>query len=399
MTKKPSFLLSLIAFLLMIFSVNFAFSQEQILLAYQRNFIRASLSAKPGILSDAATDSRSREFIGELYEFALQFALDNSEFLRDDPSMITLTALAARGIGTSGRRTSAETLWKIFLAYRDSYTRVEILGVLSSFGSNEVIVRDINEFFIAQSYSFRSGNPPDYATLSACISTLASFGASSSFLALFSGLSVGYPQRINNEIQRAMESLQGNFQATILDILQRSAPAEKLAAFRLGTESERLRSPNQGEFARTALEIAMNYVPGRNESVTEINALKSAAIQVITRNRWVPASPLVVRHYYQTFDDYKNGAVSKERFLEAITCLGVMGNSEAAQILALQLSYYNSVMEFNAEYDTDIMLRLIQALGEIGDRLSFDHLLYVSFLNYPQQIQIAAREALNRIRW
>jgi hypothetical protein len=344
-------------------------------------------------------DSRSREFIGTLYEFALQFALDYSEFFRDDYDMIALTAEAVRGMGVSGSRASAETLWKVFLAYRDSYTRVEILEVLLSFGSNEVIIRDINEFFIAQSYSFRSGIPPDYATLSACISTLGSFGASSSFLALFSGLTVGYPQRINNEIQRAMESLQGNFHATILDILQRGTPADKLAAFRLGTESEKLKSLNQGEFARMALEIAMNYVPGRNESVTEINSLKYAAIQVITRNRWIPASPLVVRYYYQTFDDYKNGAVLKERFLEAITCLGVMGNSEAAEILALQLGYYNSAMEFNAEYDTDIMLRLIQALGEIGDRLSFDHLLYVSFLNYPQTIQTAAREALNRIRW
>jgi hypothetical protein len=241
--------------------------------------------------------------------------------------------------------------------------------------------------------------PPDYTTLSACISTLGAFGDASSFRPLFSGLSVGYTQRINNEIQRAMESLQGNFSATILDILQRGTPAEKIAAFRLGTESEKLKAANQGDFARIALEIAMNYVPARNESVTEINPLKYAAIQSITRNRWIPAGPLVIRHFYQTLDDYKNGVAAKERFLEAITCLGVMGNSEAAQILALQLGYNNSAMEFNAEYDTDIMLSLIQALGEIGDRLSFDHLLYVSFLNYPQQIQIAAREALNRIRW
>jgi DNA-binding MurR/RpiR family transcriptional regulator len=108
---------------------------------------------------------------------------------------------------------------------------------------------------------------------------------------------------------------------------------------------------------------------------------------------------LAIKHFYRVQADYQNGTAPKERFLEAISCLGVMGNIESSQVLALQLGYYNSRMEYNAEYDTDIMLRLIQALRDIGDKSAFDYLLYISYLNYPEQIQTAAREALNRIRW
>jgi hypothetical protein len=399
MTIKPVYFLRRFVFLCMIFCSAFAFSQEQILLAYQRNFIRASLPAKPGILRDAATDYRSGEFIGALYEFALQFTLDYSEIFRDDSDMITLTVEAARGIGTSGRRASVDTLWKVFMAYRNSFTRVEILEVLLKLGKDDRVIQYLNEFFVNQNDSFRSGVPPDYTTLSACISTLGAFGEASSFPALFSGLSVGYTPRIYNEIQRALESLQGNYQQTILDILQRNPPADKLAAFRLGTESEKFRVPNQGEYAKMALEIAMDYIPRQDESVTEIDLLRYYAIQAITRLRWIPAGPLAIKHYYRTLTDYQNGAAPKERLLEAISCLGVMGNIESSQVLALQLSYYNSRMEYNAEYDTDIILRLIQSLREIGDRSAFDNLLYVSFLNYPEQIQAAAREALNRIIW
>jgi hypothetical protein len=399
MTKRLVSFYRGFVFFCMILCGTFVFSQEQILLAYQQNFIRASLSAKPGILRDAATDYRSGEFIGILYEFALQYALDYSEFLRDDPDMIILTAAAARGAGISGNRASSETLWKVFLAYRDPYSRVEVLSALVNLGKDEKIINNLNDFFIGQNNSFRNGAVLDYTTLSACISALGAFGEASSFPALLSGLSAGYTQRINDEIQIAMESLQGDFRQSIIDIIKMNHPADKLAAFRLGTESEKFKASDPGQFAGIALETALDYVPGQNEGRAEIDLLKFSAIRIITDLKWNRAAPLVISHFYKTMDDYLNGDAPKERFLEAIACLGVMANSESAVTLALQLGYYNSVMEYNAEYDTDIIMEIVRALGEIGDKLAFDYILYISYLNYPEQIQSAAREALDRLRW
>jgi hypothetical protein len=75
------------------------FSQDAILISYERNFLRASLANKAGILRDAAVDDRSSEFIGSLYDFALSFVLDSGELLKDDPDMIALVGIAARGAG------------------------------------------------------------------------------------------------------------------------------------------------------------------------------------------------------------------------------------------------------------------------------------------------------------
>jgi HEAT repeat protein len=85
--------------------------------------------------------------------------------------------------------------------------------------------------------------------------------------------------------------------------------------------------------------------------------------------------------------------------MEAVACLSAMGSLEAAQTLALQLGYLNARMERSGEYDDEIVLGLIKALGEIGNKAAFDNLLYVSYLPYPDQIQAAAREALNRLQW
>ena len=45
------------------------------------------------------------------------------------------------------------------------------------------------------------------------------------------------------------------------------------------------------------------------------------------------------------------------------------------------------------------MLALIQALGDLGDKTAFDYLLYVGYLEYPESVKKASRDALARLQW
>jgi hypothetical protein len=76
-----------------------------------------------------------------------------------------------------------------------------------------------------------------------------------------------------------------------------------------------------------------------------------------------------------------------------------MDSAEAAQTLALQLGLFNSQMERTGEFDADILISVINALGELGDKIAFDYLLYIGYLSYPEAVQSAARDALNRLKW
>jgi HEAT repeat protein len=76
-----------------------------------------------------------------------------------------------------------------------------------------------------------------------------------------------------------------------------------------------------------------------------------------------------------------------------------MESSDAAMALALQLGLINAQTEKTGLYDEDITLAAVQALGAIGDKAAFDYLLYISYLPYPEHIQAAAKEALNRLKW
>ncbi|MCL2832934.1 MAG: hypothetical protein FWD78_07175 [Treponema sp.] len=385
---------------LLLFTASFAvFSQEPILLSYQRNFVRASLAMKPGILLDAATDRSSGEFIGALYEFAMKFVLDNSTLFWNDADMIALTGVAARGLRTTGYRDSADTLWKVFLVFQDPYSKVEILETLKSFGKDPQFIFNLNQFILAQNNFLKLGYQIDYTTFSACVSVLGSFRDVSSYNPLFNAYTAGYPQNINLEIQKALESLDGNYRLFLNDMIRGDSPADRLAALKLGTQTNRLNSSEQGDLAQLALQTGLDSVQRDPQSYTLNDSLRYEAILVLTRLKWTRASPLAIRHFYLVQSDFEDDPALKPRFLEAIACLGAMGTLECAQALALQLGYYNSRTEYSGEYDNDIIMTLITALGDTGDKSAFDYLLYVSYLNYPEQIQNAARDALNRLRW
>ncbi|MHC6204065.1 hypothetical protein ACYULU_12830 [Breznakiellaceae bacterium SP9] len=377
-----------------------AFAQENILTSYQRNFVRSNLTTKMEILRDAATDERAPEFIGALYEFALSFVLRNAEFLKNDPDMIALTGLACRGAGQAEYKRSIETLWRVFQTYEDSLTRVEVLNALSVLGGgNAQLTGRLNQYLANQTSLYRSGVNVDIPIVTACIQALASLGDASSFSVLFSAMTAEYPSIVGEAATQALKNIKGDLKQFLLDVLKKNPPLDKLYAYRVGVHNEKFTELERAELAQTALEISLADYSGSYDNMNALRELRYLTIPVLTQYKWSRASPQVIKHYYKVQADFADRLASQEHFLEAIRAVGAMGNSEAAQLLALQLGFFNSQTERNASVDTAVTLAVINALGEIGDKIAFDYLLYISYLSYPEQIQNAAKEALNQLKW
>jgi hypothetical protein len=373
---------------------------QEILDSYERNFVRAGLAAKAEILRDAATDENAREFIGRLYEFALKFALQHADVLREDPDMITLTALAARGAGEAGHRDSADTLWKVFSNYRDPLIRTTVLESLSVLGKEDPRTAEhLDRFLIDQNRADRSGAAGDSSTVMACVKAMGALGFPSSYPALFSALNAGYPAPVTAEIGAALNALRGDYKSFLIEVIRNNPLPEKLAALGAGAGNDAFDGSRKGEIAEAALETGLGFTAANAGEDAMAAGLRYQAALLLTRLQWTRGSPLAIRHFYRVQTDFQHGAAPKPRFLEAVACLGAMASSEAAEALALQLGYLNSHTERNGEFDADITLAVINALGLIGDKSAFDYLLYVSYLPYPENIQAAARDALARLKW
>ena len=85
--------------------------------------------------------------------------------------------------------------------------------------------------------------------------------------------------------------------------------------------------------------------------------------------------------------------------LPVIACMGSMQANEAAQALSIFLGLLNSETEQKKTYNEQLLLAVIKSLGELGDKTAFDYLLYVGYLEYPETVKQASRDALARLNW
>ncbi len=375
---------------------------ESIVLAYRRNFARSSLVTKLELLKEAAT--RSDADMGPLYDMALRFAVDYSALLGPDPQLKDLAVLAAIETGKSAYVKAIDDLWALFQGYNDEDVRAAAITALGQAGVGETrVAENLDSFLASQNSLFRSGAQPEYPALEACIDALGALGDGSSFPVLFSAYVAGYSPALAAKAAAALGSIKGDYRGYLLRVIAKNPPLDKSAAYAAGMANSHFVDDDRGELAEGSMAAALDAIAqSASQSPVEIQSLRElrlSAARELTALKWQKASPLAVQHFRLVLADYAKGAASKTDFLEAIACLGAMGSTEAAQALALYLQLINAQTEQGSPYDEDILIASINALGELGDKVAFDYLLQIGYLQYSEAVKRAAKDALLKLRW
>jgi hypothetical protein len=375
---------------------------DSIVLAYRRNFARASLGTKLELLKEAS--SRGDASMGGLYDMAIRFAVDNSALLGPDPQLKDLAVLAATETGKAAYGKAIDDLWALFQGYRDQDVRQAALAALGLAGAGETrVAENLNAFLASQNSLFRSGSQPEYPALEACIDALGALGDGSSFPVLFSAYVAGYSPALAAKAAKALGSIKGDYRGYLLRVIAKNPPLEKAAAYAAGMDNVNFADADRGELAEGAMAAALAATDSSGSySPVEIQALRQlrlATAKELRALKWQKASPLAVSHFKLMLADYAKGAASKAEFLDAISCLGAMGSTEAAQALAIYLQFINGQTEQGIPFDEDILLASIAALGDLGDKAAFDYLLQIGYLQYTDAVKRAAKDALLKLRW
>ena len=196
--------------LFLLFFSPLLMAEELIFTSYQRSFLRASLASKSAVLLDALNDDRADEFMGELYDFSLRYILENGQVLNDDPDMINLAVTTIKGIGRTGKTSSAESLWNVFLVFNNSLTRSEILDALRLIGrNNSIVTENLNRFLIERSNDYKLGYNVDLSVVRAVVDVLSSLGDSASYQVLFTAGLI-FPPPVSVECIDALGSIKGD---------------------------------------------------------------------------------------------------------------------------------------------------------------------------------------------
>jgi len=385
----------------MLFALSFVLAAQDSdpsLLSHQRDFARGDLSAKLAVIESAAEEHGTT--MGVLYAQALDFSLANAELLREEKEFNLLTAASALAIGTSGYVQALPSLWRVFTTFRDSDIRVAALKSLSILGKGDAqITENLNNFLAGQNKLQRSSLAVDADTVYACVEALGLLADGSSFGPLFSAMTSSYPDRIALKAAESLHLLKGDYKRFLVDTIRKNPVSEKNAAYRAGMDNAGFSASERGELSEAALSIALSFVPADAVEASAIAGLRYAAVRTLTSLRWVRSAADAVKNFYIVQTDFEKNVATKDNFIESIALLGALSNSEAAQALSLQLGLINADMERSQTFDRDILLAVIDALGALGDKVAFDYLLYIGYLDYPDEIKAAARDALNRLTW
>ncbi|MEW5816533.1 MAG: hypothetical protein AB1798_14215 [Spirochaetota bacterium] len=364
---------------------------------FLRNFARASLSTKVKILEDSEKLNPSE--MGPLYVKAVEFILSNSDLIQTDSMTQQLSVLAARLMGLSGYKEGRYRLWELFHSDKDRTVRIVIMTALGDIGKGDArILEGMNNWLSEQTSLFQTGKIPDLPVVGECIVSLGKIGDPSSFPVIFTSMVVKFSDDITAKAQNSLLSIEGDFKDSIVNVLKRNPIPDKLAALQMAVDSPRLSDEQKGEVAEVALDIGLTTTSQDVTQRANLTDLRYTAVRVLTEKKWSKATRFIIDHFDVVLDDYRRGTSPKANLLEAINALGAMGTHEAAEHLSLYMVTINNEIEKGLTVDEQIVLTVIRNLGNLGDKIASDCLLYAGYLNYSDPIKRAAREAFNNLK-
>ena len=186
---------------------------DPVVLSYQRNFIRASISTKLELLSDASRIGTVN--MTPLYIDALSFVKQYYPVLGGDSQLLDIATVSVTKI-TSFSDLSAETpIEEIFTLIPDARVRIACIDSLSSLPQGGNRTEFLNDWF-ASAIDATKPASADVKTIAACATALGRIGDSSSFDALFKAANGSADSSVIAASTMAINSLQSGYTDKIL---------------------------------------------------------------------------------------------------------------------------------------------------------------------------------------
>jgi hypothetical protein len=385
--------------LLLAAGAGWAQTAQDLLKSYQRNFAIASLDVKVEIVLDAG--QRGLKELGPLYLGAVDYVLENFALLETDQRFRTLALAALTQLRATGFTEARHSVWKLFQTDASPDVRQSALDALAVIGKGDPeVARSLTLWLEAQNSVFQTGKVPEVAVILTAVKALGALGDPVAFPVLFATMNLGYTDEISRQARLSLLAIPGDYREQFTGILRDSSLPEKKLALGMAMEFPRLSDDDKAAIAEFALDVGLHTASADNESKTLARELRFQAARALTGRRWSKATPLAVEHFDAVLLEYERGFADRRFLVEAINLLGDMGTHEAAVRLTQYLVQLNAYTERVREFDSTIVLAVIENLGRLGDKVAFDDLQYVEYLkSYSPEVLAAARKVRASLKW
>jgi len=372
---------------------------QDLLRSYLRNFAIASLDVKVEIVLDAG--QRGLKELGPLYLQAVDYVLDNFSLLETDQRFRTLALAALTQLRATGFAEARNSVWKLFQTDTSQDVRQSALDALAVIGKGDAeVARSLTLWLESQNSVFQTGKVPEVPVILAAVKALGVLGDPVAFPVLFATMNLGYTDEVSRQARLSLLAIPGDYRAQFIGILRDSSLPEKQLALGMAMDFPRLSDADKGAIAEFALDVGLHTAASDNQSKPLARELRFQAARALTGRHWSKATPLAIEHFDAVLLEYERGLADRSFLVEAINLLGDMGTHEAAVRLTQYLVLLNAYTERVREYDSTIVLAVIESLGKLGDKVAFDDLQYVEYLkSYSSEVLAAARKVRAGLKW
>lgn len=364
-------------------------------------FIKGDINTKTAAVREASGDD-----VIWLSNEAIEYVLEYKNILGQDRELEGLAVAAILSIPTDYCNAASEKEKQVLLT--------KFINLFQAFNGNSTVqiavlakflyLKDIfpTESFteLLNDYLRRtSASNADPSVIKAVINTLGTIGNNTSFIILYNFLSNNVYPDFTAEIQQSLKNLISESMNEILRLINSQELTGIEQIFSLAQNNPGLSQNSLSEIAENVLNAAILKIGNTAEQTKLSVKLQMDSIRILSNNHWTRASSIALSFFEIAMHEFTDGYLTESEFVEVIDSLNNVAPLNASNPLTAYLVELNQSCEKKEKYSEKVVVAVINTLGAIGDKTAFDSLLAVTYLNYPESVLSAAREALAGLKW
>lgn len=384
--------------LIFIFAILLTFSANAEISESQKKFIKGNIQDKTTAVKEAQNEDAVI-----LPKKSIEFVLSNAEYFAFDRDFSALALASVLKLPKEGEKIEknfsgiTDDLIQLFTLFNDETVRIAIIDKFDSIQNSTEkgkFVALLNNYI-----KTLNAQTKDSAVTKNAVECLGKNGNSESFILLYELWKNKICENFTGEVEKSLLMLTDSHINDCIKLIARSSIKEIGEFFNLIKNSSEIHLNFKAEIAENALLATINNTEGDSKNSAQTIALQLDALQILSDAQWTRSASLSVQYFLIAKEQYKKNILKEEQFIQVIKCMTTLSSPDAAQNLSNYLAEMNSLSEKNITSARNVVLAVINCLGALGDKTAFDNLLYVTYLNYPEEIKNAARTSLAMLKW
>lgn len=384
-----------ISMLCMFFCASLTLSAEESNIV---KFVKGNITDKISAVKNSSGKEAS-VLSSEAVDFILQ-NIDKTGSDDRDMNTLAVTGILALSAADAQKDIHAcnamlQKLYKLFSIFSDTTIRISIIDKIVQYYEAVPSAESVQILSSFLNTSMKEKQVSDVQKTA--INALGKIGDGESFVVLYECLQSNIYSDFSAEIKESLASIADKSLTEILQIINNSDVSKITEIFTIIKGSDKISPSFKAEIAENVLSEAL-YITEKTNTQS-VDLLEFDAFSLIIQNNWTRASALIIKYFEQSKKNYQSGAVTEQNFIDIINGVSLIATAEASETLSKYLAELNSQVEKGKLPSEPLILSLIKTLGDLGSKTAFDPLLYVTYLDYPENIIAEARKALTKLKW